>query len=48
MFDSLDDRIKHDAAEASSKAERILPWAAAIVGGALLLLGLVWGVRQAG
>lgn len=46
MFDSLDDQIKHDAAAASTRAQRILPWAAAIVGGVLLVLGLVWGVHQ--
>jgi hypothetical protein len=46
MFEALDDQMKHDQDQESSKAERLLRWAAAIVVTLLVLGGLYYGVRM--
>ena len=48
MFESLDDQIKHDVAEGSSKKERVLCIVAAVVAAVLVLGGLYFGVRMLG
>lgn len=45
MFDSLDEQIKHDAHEASTRAERILLWVSVAVISVLVFGGLYIGVR---
>jgi hypothetical protein len=46
MFESLDDHIKHDIEAESSRTERMLRWAAALVVTVLVLGGLYFGVRM--
>jgi hypothetical protein len=46
MFDSLDDQMKHDAAMESTRTERFLRWAAAVVVTVVVLGGLYFGVRM--
>lgn len=45
MFDSLDDQIKHDAAQESTRTERVLRWTAAVVVTFLVLGGIYYAVR---
>ncbi len=46
MFDSLDDQIKHDTAQESTRTERVLRWTAAVVATFLVLGGLYYAVRM--
>lgn len=46
MFDSLDEQMKHDAEEASTKKERMLKWALVAVVSCVLFGGLYMGVRM--
>jgi hypothetical protein len=48
MFETLNDQMKQHAQAASSRTERMLPWAIAIVGAVLVIGGLVMAVRLAG
>jgi hypothetical protein len=45
MFDSLDETIKHDEQEQTSKKERYLIWLAVAVVSILVFGGLYFGVR---
>jgi hypothetical protein len=45
MFETLSDQMKHDAEASSSKTERLLPWAIAVIGAVVVLGGLVLAVR---
>ncbi len=45
MFESLDDQIKHDTAAETTRMERLLKWALALVLGLLVFGGLYFGVR---
>jgi hypothetical protein len=45
MFDSLDDTMKKDAQEASSKSERLMLWLAVAAASLLVFGGLYFGVR---
>jgi len=45
MFDSLDDQMKHDLRESSSRGERVLLWISVAVVSVLVFGGLYVGVR---
>ncbi len=45
MFDSLDEQMKHDDHEASSKKERALVWITVAIASVVLFGGLYVGVR---
>ncbi len=45
MFDSLEDRIKHDDQEEVTTKERMMHWAAIAVVSVLVFGGLVIGIR---
>lgn len=46
MFDSLDEQMKHDAEETSTKKERMLKYALILVTAVVLFGGLYMGVRM--
>jgi Ni,Fe-hydrogenase I cytochrome b subunit len=46
MFETLDDQMKHDQDQESSRTERFLRWVAAIAVTLLVLGGLYYGVRM--
>jgi hypothetical protein len=46
MFDSLDEQMKHDDKESSSKKERVLVWITVAVASVVLFGGLYVGVRM--
>ncbi len=46
MFETLDDHIKHDTEQESTRTERLLKWALALVVTVLMLGGLYFGVRM--
>jgi len=46
MFESLDDQMKHDAAEAGGKVQRIICWTAGVLVAILVLGGIYFGVRM--
>jgi len=45
MFDSLDEQIRHDAEETSTRTQRWLKYAAITVTSLLLFAGLYFAVR---
>lgn len=45
MFESLDDRMKHDEEEVSTPKERLLKWVLVGVVSVILFGGLYMGVR---
>ena len=45
MFDSLDEQMKHDVEETTTKRERLLRWALVALTSVLLFGGLYMGVR---
>ncbi len=45
MFESLDDQMKHDAAQEGGKVQRILCWTAGVLVAMLVLGGIYLGVR---
>lgn len=47
MFDSIDDRIKQDAKDASSKKERVMVWLGVALLSIVLFGGLYLSVRAA-
>lgn len=46
MFDSLDEQMKHDAAEGGGKVQRIICWTAGVLVAILVLGGIYFGVRM--
>ncbi len=46
MFESLDDRMKHDDQEVTSTKERVLKWLVVAVVSVIVFGGLVIGVRM--
>ena len=48
MFDSLDETMKKDAKERSSKSERMMLWLAVAAASVLVFGGLYFGVRVLG
>ena len=48
MFDSLDEQIKHDTAEATPLKKRMLIWLIVAVLSVLIFGGLYFGVRSLG
>jgi hypothetical protein len=46
MFDSLDERIRHDDAMEKSRKERIVEWVAIAVLSVLVFGGLYYAVRM--
>ena len=48
MFDSLDEQMKHDAEETTTKRGRILQWSLVALASVLLFGGLYMGVRLLG
>ncbi len=46
MFESLDDRMKHDEQEVTSTKERMLKWVVVAVISIIVFGGLVMGVRM--
>jgi hypothetical protein len=45
MFDSLDEQIKHDKQEATTRKERILRWVMVAVVSILVFGGFYFGIR---
>ena len=45
MFETLDDRMKQDAAEPSTRRERVMKWVLIVVVSVALFGGLIWGVH---
>jgi hypothetical protein len=45
MFETLDDRMKQDAEETSTRRERLLKWVLIAVVSIALFGGLIWGVH---
>jgi len=45
MFETLDDRMKQDAAETSTRRERVMKWVLIVVVSVALFGGLIWGVH---
>jgi len=45
MFETLDERMKHDAEETSTKKERFMKWVLIAVVSIALFGGLIWGVH---
>jgi len=45
MFDSLDEQMRHDEQEATSKKERMMKWALVAVTSIILFGGLYFGIR---
>ncbi len=45
MFETLDDHIRHDTEAESTRTERLLRWALALVITVLVLGGLYFGVK---
>ena len=45
MFDSLDEQMKHDVEETTTKRQRILQWVLVALTSILLFGGLYMGVR---
>jgi hypothetical protein len=45
MFETLDDHMKHDRDMESTKAERFLRWAFALIATVVVLGGLYLGVK---
>lgn len=48
MFETLDDRMKHDADEVSTRGERLLKWVLVGIVAVALFGGLYMGVRLLG
>jgi hypothetical protein len=48
MFDSLDETMKKDAEQASTKSERMMVWLAVAAASVLIFGGLYFGVRVVG
>jgi len=46
MFETLDDRMKHDEQEATTSKERMLKWLLVGVVSVILFAGLYMGVRM--
>ena len=45
MFETLDERMKHDDEETSTKRERLMKWVLIAVVSVTLFGGLIWGVH---
>lgn len=45
MFETLDERMKHDDEEASTPKQRMMKWALIVVVSIALFGGLIWGVH---
>ena len=45
MFDSLDEQMKHDAAQATTKGEQAVKWVVVAALSVLLFSGLYFAVR---
>ena len=46
MFESLDERIKHDVQQETTAGERWLRWLAGLVIGFVVIVGLYFGVQM--
>lgn len=45
MFETLDEHMKRDDAQASTPRERLMKWALIVVVSIALFGGLIWGVH---
>ncbi len=45
MFETLDEHMKHDDEQTSTKGERIMKWVLIAVVSIALFGGLIWGVH---
>ena len=45
MFETLDERMKHDDAETTTGRERLMKWVVIGVVSVALFGGLIWGIR---
>ena len=46
MFESLDDRIKHDEQEVTTTRERVIKYLVVVIISVIVFGGLVFGVRM--